>query len=86
MPLNDFMSIHAWFLGNEPLEALAKASTTIAEFHHFPDRFPLLVQNHVTRIAVEMHSSFNKEEVSTESRDVIDSLWTLLPSRRKCAL
>jgi hypothetical protein len=46
---------------------------------------PLHVQNHVTRTAIEMHSSFNGQEVSTESRNVVDSLWTLPPSGKNCA-
>jgi hypothetical protein len=49
------------FLGNEPLEVSAKASTMIDEFHYFfLDLSPPHVQHYVTRIAVEMHSSFNK--------------------------
>ena len=60
MPLDDLMSIHAWFSGNEPLEALAKASTTIDEFYYFLDLSPPHVQHYVTRIAVEVHSSFDK--------------------------
>jgi len=35
--------------------------------------------------AVEMHNFFSDEEVSIESRDVIGSPWTSLPSSKNCA-
>lgn len=37
-----------------------------------------LVQSHVMRIAVEMHSPFGRWELSTENGDIIESLWSLL--------
>ena len=37
------------------------------------------------RAAVEMHSCFDGWELSAESHDVIDSLWTLLQSRKNWA-
>jgi hypothetical protein len=42
--------------------------------------------SYVTLVAIEMHNSFDKQEVSKESRQVIGSLWLCLPSRRYCAL
>jgi hypothetical protein len=32
---------------------------------------------YITQAATEMHSSFSKHEVSTESRDIVGSLWTI---------
>ena len=46
---------------------------------------PPHVLKFVTRIAVKMHSSFEDQEASTESRCTTGSLWTSLLPRDDCA-
>ena len=46
---------------------------------------PPHVLDFVTRIAVEMHSGFEDQEVSTETCDITGSLWTSLLFRDDCA-
>jgi hypothetical protein len=36
---------------------------------------PPRVQNFVTLIAIEMHNSLEKQDISTEMRYALDSLW-----------
>jgi hypothetical protein len=43
------------------------------------------MQRYATRVAIEMHSSFGEQEASAESRDIVSSLWTFLPSRKNYA-
>jgi len=50
----------------------------VSAIHDSPP--PLHVQPYLTQVAMEIHSTFSRGEVSTESRETIDSPWTSLPS------
>jgi hypothetical protein len=40
---------------------------------------------YIAQVAMKMHSSFSKQEVSTESPDIVGSQWTCVPSESCCA-
>jgi hypothetical protein len=72
--------------------ALLSATSELSTTHkppHLPNSVtptPLSLSDNtqVELKAIKMHNSLNEQEVSIESRDVVETLWTLLPSRINC--